>query len=390
MLHRRRQRRTSWRELWRKDVKGDNKRLIALTETAMSCSLPSDLFDLIVDHLRDEPTALKSCCLVSKSWVPRTRRHLFARVKFGRPGPWLNLVCLRRLPGHDIESWMKTFPDPSNSPAHHTRSLRFSNLASITAASAHAGTYVHPFHHVVELKVKTRWPDSLRTSLAQFKRFSPSLRSLCLSRISTTLSEVLDLICSFPLLEDVRLDGVVAESGTDQWHAPLTSPKLTGLLHLNDKNHLVARRLLDLPDGLHFSEILVVCPNESIAELVLRCSDTLESFTILYDPSGMFPSTSGFSNTSLLTVGIDASRALPLFDLSKATKLKEVRFHCHCGKQDIRWNVATLQTAKPNNLQKIALYLLLVSLSLARALFRSLLLLLLLLFLFRPIDLHDA
>jgi len=51
-------------------------------ETTMSRSLPPEILDLIVDHLHDEPTALKACCLVSKSWVPRTWNHLFALVEF--------------------------------------------------------------------------------------------------------------------------------------------------------------------------------------------------------------------------------------------------------------------------------------------------------------------
>jgi len=73
-------------------------------------SLPPEILDLTVDHLHDEPIALKACCLVSKSWVPRTREHLFARVEFRGT----------ELP---VERWKKNFPDPSNSPVHHTRTL---------------------------------------------------------------------------------------------------------------------------------------------------------------------------------------------------------------------------------------------------------------------------
>ena len=38
--------------------------------------LPGELLDHTVDHLYDARVTLKSCCLVSKSWVPRTRKHL--------------------------------------------------------------------------------------------------------------------------------------------------------------------------------------------------------------------------------------------------------------------------------------------------------------------------
>ena len=73
--------------------------------------LPPEIFDLTIDHLHDEPITLKPCCLVSKSWVPRARRNLFARVE---------IDSYQR----HIQLWMKTVPDPSNSPGHHTRILQ--------------------------------------------------------------------------------------------------------------------------------------------------------------------------------------------------------------------------------------------------------------------------
>ena len=47
---------------------------------------PPEIFDLIIDHLQDEPITLKACCLVSKSWVPRSRMHIFAHVEFDPVG----------------------------------------------------------------------------------------------------------------------------------------------------------------------------------------------------------------------------------------------------------------------------------------------------------------
>ena len=82
-----------------------------LPETSMPSSLPPDIFDLIVGWLCSEPTALKMCCLVSTPWVPRTRRHLFSLIRFYEAGS-------------SVRAWMKAFPDPSNSPAHHTRDFR--------------------------------------------------------------------------------------------------------------------------------------------------------------------------------------------------------------------------------------------------------------------------
>jgi uncharacterized protein (DUF2384 family) len=44
--------------------------------------LPAETLDHIVDHLHDTEDALRNSCLVSKSWIPRTRKHLFADTEF--------------------------------------------------------------------------------------------------------------------------------------------------------------------------------------------------------------------------------------------------------------------------------------------------------------------
>jgi hypothetical protein len=242
----------------------------------MSCPLPSDIFDLILDHLRDEPTTLKACCVVSKSWIHRARTHLFARVEF-------------RASKSHIELWKKKFSDPSNSPARHTRSLSVRGIPSITAADTDEGGWISTFHNIVHLHLESGGSED---SLTPFYGLSPTLRSL---RLTTTPVEVLDLICSFPLLEDLTLVCLGRED--DGWSTPSTSPKLTGFLDLRSFGEIrhTARRLLDLPDGLHFTKITVECYTEdvgSIMDLVSRCSDTLESLSISYYTPGSLPSTS--------------------------------------------------------------------------------------------------
>jgi hypothetical protein len=92
--------------------------------------------DLIVDHLHDEPPTLKTCCLVSKSWIHRTRRHFFATVKFNAVKSHIGL-------------WKETFPDPSRSPAHHTRTLAFYGPSALTLSDGDAGGWICTFHNIV-------------------------------------------------------------------------------------------------------------------------------------------------------------------------------------------------------------------------------------------------
>ena len=251
--------------------------------TAMSWSLPPEIFDLIIDQLHDEPTTLKACCVVSKSWIPRTRSHLFAHVKFG--------VIAR-----PVELWMKAFPDPSNSPAHHTRRLTIRYLPAITTTDASVAGWIRTFRSVVHLHFEYVTWGAHQTPLAPFYGFSHTVRSL---RLAFTSFEVFDLICSFPLLEDLTFVSLLEDLASvslyaSRWSAPSTSPRLTGSLDLSAIGGIrsAARRLSDFPGGLRFTKITLSCLGddlESTTHLVSRCSDTLESLDICCFLMSAFP-----------------------------------------------------------------------------------------------------
>jgi len=119
-----------------KSGQGDQRQsgtFISCTKTTMSDSyLPREILDHIVDLLHDEQETLKQCCLVSKPWVPCTRNHLFATIEF---------ISIQ-----DLESWKKTFPDPLNSPACHTRTLCFRCPRIVTAVGGLIQTFSRAWH----------------------------------------------------------------------------------------------------------------------------------------------------------------------------------------------------------------------------------------------------
>ena len=99
--------------------------------------LPTEISEYIVDFLSDDAGTLKQCCLVSKSWVPCARKHIFSGVYFDYPA--------------DLEAWKKAFLDPANTPAYHTRLLYVSCIEVITAADAEEGGWIRAFSNVVRL-----------------------------------------------------------------------------------------------------------------------------------------------------------------------------------------------------------------------------------------------
>jgi len=230
-----------------------------------SVTIPPEIHDLITDHLHNDPTALKACCLVSKSWIHRTRKHLFASLEFQLIHPLDDSHPM----GPCVESWKKTFPDPANSPAHHTRSLYIVIIVG----------------------------DIIPIPAPLYGLF-PTLRSLRMAFVARKSSDVFDLFCSFPCLEDLALElfGFMKDG---PWNTPSTSPRLTGSLKLHSADEgiqSITRGLLDFPNGLHFTKITVAWTVKqdvgSTVDLVSRCSDTLQSLTIMNILLGGFPSIS--------------------------------------------------------------------------------------------------
>jgi len=213
------------------------------------------------------------------SWVPRAQRHLFADIRFGSGGS-------------SIQSWIAAFPDPSSSPAHYTRRLRIFDCDIAAVA-----TWIHPFRHIVELRVKPLSRSrSVPTSLAQLRGLSPTLRSLYIYTSYIPHLDLLGFICSFPLVEDLNLQYVTATGGIDNRSIDLASPKFTGNLYILSVDSSAARGLLALPCGLRFTKIIINSVRAAgyaglVNDLVSKCSGTLEFLKVSPPYQRTFPST---------------------------------------------------------------------------------------------------
>ena len=239
-------------------------------------SLPPEIFDYIVDLLYDNQEALRECCLVSRSWIPRTRKHLFANVTFSTP--------------NILQSWKDTFPDPFDSPAHHTRTLTYSQ----SVVDATAADWIAGFSHVVHLEVTDRGTPGTQTtaSFIPFHGFSPAIKTLLVDFTTLPTLAIFNLILSFPLLENLfvtthfRTDHDDSSSGLLTAVPPQNPPTFTGSLCLFTTGGMesIASRLLSFPGGIHFRKLTLTWDHEadgpSIAALVRECSDTLESLKI--------------------------------------------------------------------------------------------------------------
>lgn len=127
-------------------------------------------------------------------------------------------------------------------------------------------------------------------SLVPFYKFSDSVKSLhlCACR-SIPCLQTLCLIHSLPLLENLTLDVLnFLEWGLPPASIDLSvSPPLTGTLEFAPCGgiELIACRLLDLPNGLHFQRLILSWHHEVgfrwTDEFVAACSSTLEYLDIM-------------------------------------------------------------------------------------------------------------
>ena len=247
--------------------------------------LPAELLDHIVDFLCDDTEALKTCCLASKSWIPRTRKHLFAHVDFYSPTR--------------LQAWKNTFPNPSTSPAYYTKFLFLSyQWDEAPLVDEEEGDWIPTFSHVEHLMIQT---EGWKLSLVPFHGISPVLKSLSIKCVSPPRSPTSNLICSFPLLEHLSVEILYDpyRDGHFHGHSAATlsssSPAFTGSLRLSAPRgmHNIANGLLSLPGGLHFRALILVLRSEedilSAIALVEECSSTLEYLKVDCEPRMSVP-----------------------------------------------------------------------------------------------------
>ena len=239
------------------------------TQTTMSDPrLPPEILDYIVDFLHRKPHRLKRCSLVAKSWVSRTRKHLFKKIE---------IASLT-----DLEAWWKAFPDPDSSPGCHVRCLLFNSVGCISSVVAGGCSLVRPFSNVVRLEMwsgKGILHDRFFSHLLTGSRIHVGFETPGL-----TPSQFTELICSLPLLEDLDIAVTAINKGDDDCPVfqPLSSPPLTGTLSLSLAEGMehVTCGLLNLPNGVHFRKFLFTWRLEEdfqwITALVEGCSNTLK------------------------------------------------------------------------------------------------------------------
>jgi len=229
--------------------------------------LPLEICHHIIDQLCDQPDVLKTCSVVSKSWTAQSQKHIFSTIRFSDDP--------------DVVAWRNAFPDPTNSPACHARTLIVNHPKGFP--ENHLSSFCNVTHMVLHVHVA----DGRVVSLAQLHGFTPFLKSLLVTfPVRLPPTDILNLVCSFPLLDDLLLIGSFI-GFDDAKVTPSIAPRFSGRLYLAVPQgmRIMANHLLSLRGGLHFRQVILpwICDEDwpPMMDLVSACSCTLESLQVL-------------------------------------------------------------------------------------------------------------
>ena len=185
---------------------------------------------------------------------------------------------------------------PQTPPGYRARGLFVVCYQPVIGEGARGGSFVRTFSRVKRLRALASIVDP-GVSLAPLYKFSPTLKALCMYFVILPRPQIFNLVRSFPLLEDLVLEGHESSRFHDEDpDGPLysTSPPLTGTLDLDIREGIghTTRWLLSLPNGLHFRKLALSWYQEGdirwIMEVVERCSDTLKSLHVRCHLQGAF------------------------------------------------------------------------------------------------------
>lgn len=255
----------------------ENEAILVSVVPRVSQEIVDEILGHLVLYSQPDIQSLRSCSLVSKSWVLPSRRHLFRTIHF--------------IP-RSMTKWLEMFPVPEESPARHARVL----CLWLGQSGAH---YIVPegfakhipwFTNVKVLSLQG--VDRLLSSRSPlFTRLPHSVTSLNIEGVFDP-AEVRDIVVQFPDLDDLYLSGAastVSGEGRSQRIGRVPTGRFRGRLELNTEWVVpeVVNMLLEVPTGLHFTELDIQPADESfpaipenecflsVVRLAEACSETL-------------------------------------------------------------------------------------------------------------------
>lgn len=291
------------------------------SETQFKTTMPApylapEIIDNIIDNLSDERATLFDCSIVSKSWIPHARKHLFATIRFTSsadvqrwrllfrnsqvpPGQFIKTLHLTSRSRENYGSGMADFVVIIQ-PLTEANTDLMDLIAALTMADTETGVAIQAFSKVLSLEVDTTYdPCKLAISFVSLHGFSAALTSFTIVTSHPTLEIFLNFALSFPRLENLTLCQNRHFEGHALVRRPDIHPPLTGILKLSSGVRGIIKAVIGplLEQGVEFQfqKVSVCCKVkeqevEALEAVIERCSNTLQYLKVQFFGAFVCPS----------------------------------------------------------------------------------------------------
>ena len=227
--------------------------------------IPQEIVNEILDHLATDSDrrSLHLSALMSKSWLPSCRQHLFRSILFS---------------SSSTPRWVNTFPVLGKSPAFYIRNLCF--LVEGCNGIERISKYVLWFTNVERMTLmgETCNPMLIPPSWRSLQ----STTSLIIDGDSFFLKHIWDIMVHLPNLDNLSLWGPIVPVNRRTLVGIRTAlrGRFGGKLQLHRRSACgdTVDMLLEIPTGLHFTEVKIAGGCDyllSTVRLTEACSETL-------------------------------------------------------------------------------------------------------------------
>ena len=241
--------------------------------------VPQEIIDEILGHITTSSyyyyaavTSLRSCSLVSKSWVPTCQRHLFRTISFTS---W------------NIGKWLKAFPVPEESPARHVRDLSV-QIGGRDCVPEDLFQHTLWFGNVRKVTLLGDWYGR---RIHSFWKLPQSVTFLAIKTDVFTLMDIWELLERLPNLNNLFLPGSLADDVVQPGIEGVPRGRFGGQLQLlrGSAHQDLTNMLLEVPTGLRFAKVDISCDRECsllTVRLVEACAKTLVKLSLAISAHG--------------------------------------------------------------------------------------------------------